>query len=309
MANWSTPFASTGDKRFPTNDESQSGYVCGAAPRELMNGEQYRVEAELGHLITFAGITPTDDRMTQVREAVEALIDAATGGGDTSQFLLVSQARARLPIFPEIQSVGNTMGATSPGTGQVRVPGNVTFLHRGIFPVTTTQTDFSTDASKTYHLRWNPADGFVLRDLASGTYNPGTLTEANRAFDSTYDDMLVARVVTNSSNVPTVTNLANRARFLEERVYAYGPMTGNVQSQGAYRTITDTWNWARSPLLTPTVGTLDILNGDDLDQRLHPLAAPFAGFGVNDRLDRYGTLWTVVYDMAQNIEMRARLDA
>lgn len=174
-------------------------------------------QREIDHVISFFGLTPANTDKQQLRKAIEAAISAATGGGDTSQFLLVSQARARLPIFPEIQSADGKMNVTSPSAGTVQVPTAVTFSHRGIYPVSTSDyieddRTFATLANKTYHLRWNPDDGFSLEDLADSGYNASVLAESNVAFDSAYDDMLIARVVTSAGNVATITNLVNRDR-------------------------------------------------------------------------------------------------
>jgi hypothetical protein len=215
MADFTPPFAEDGERRLPTTTEQALGLSCDPQQlRELLNGIFNLHQGQIKTIADEAGVTPSGDGdKTLLNRAVLALIAAATGGGDTSAFVLFSQARARLPIFPEVLNTAGTIVVTAPSTGTVRVPAGTSFLHRGIFTVTTTQTDFSTDPSKTYHLRWNPTDGFVMRDLASGTYNPGTLAEANVAFDSTFDDMLVARVITNSSNVATITNLANKDRI------------------------------------------------------------------------------------------------
>lgn len=212
MANFNPAFSTSADFRMPTSDERQNGFPCGPADRELFNGLFHRIEAELGNVIVAAGITPSDDSFTQVLEAIEAIISTATGGNPAG-YILMDQARARLPIYPDVQNADGRINITSPANGSIRVPGGVTFQHRGIFPVTTAQTDFPTVASKIYHLRWNPTDGFTLRDLADVTYNPSTLNETNEAFDSGFDDMLVARIVTNASNVPTITNLANKDRL------------------------------------------------------------------------------------------------
>lgn len=214
MANFNPPFSTSADHRFPTSDERQLGFPCGAADQELFNGMFYRIEAELGEVINYAGIEQTDDRMTLLREAIVALIDAATGGGDPSIYLLMAQARARLPIYPEVLNTDGRIVVTSPAPGTVRLPGGVTFQHRGIYPVTTGQEDFATTASKIYHLRWTPADGYLLRDLADPIYNPTAVAETSTIFDSGHDDMLIARIVTNSSNVATITNLSNKDRLI-----------------------------------------------------------------------------------------------
>lgn len=213
MANFSTPFALTGPRRNPTADEKANGFPCGPADQLLFNGMFHRIEAELGNLISYAGLTGTDTDFTQVRQAVQSLISTAVGeepGGGTENFLLITQARLRLPIYPEVLSADGRINITSPANGTIRVPGGVDLLHRGIFPVTTAQTDFATVNSRTYHLRWNSTDGLVLKDLSNAGYNPLTSAETDAAFDSTYDDMILARIVTNSSNVPTITTLANK---------------------------------------------------------------------------------------------------
>lgn len=236
MSNFTPSFANLADKRYPTLDERQQGFECGPADRQLFHGLFHRIEAELSAVIDAAGIIQTDTDLTQVLQAIQALIEAATGGGDPENYLLVSQARARLPIFPEIQNVDGRIVITAPATGTVRLPGGVTFLHRGIFPITTSQTDFATTASKTYHLRWVNGTGFVLRDLADVAYNPGALAETNITFDSGYDDMLIARVITNTSNIATITNLANKVSLLAagEELAAKGALP-EFQHQDAVR--------------------------------------------------------------------------
>lgn len=260
MADFDPPFASSGERRFPTSIEQSHGIPCGPLDRTLFNGIFHLLNGNIGRVIQEAGITGPDGDLTKLLRAIETLIAAATGSsssGDTSQFVTFPQARARLPIYPEVITSDGRMGIFSPGTGQVRIPGGVTFIHRGIWLVTTTQTDIATDASKTYHLRWNPTDGFVLRDLASGTYNPSALPEADPLFDSAFDDMLVARIVTNSSNVPTVTNLSNSNRLmLTERATGSPAPGGPPADASLYFTGNITIGWARTPILRHVSGGL-----------------------------------------------------
>lgn len=249
MADFSTPLGSVGgNTRLPTEDERDDGFPCGPADRALFNGLFRRIEAELGAIVDEAAITPSDSDDTTVLQAILALIEAATGGGSADTYVLMAQARARLPIFPDIQHSDGHLNITSPSTGQVRVPAGRTFLHRGIYSVTTVQEDFATLSSKTYHLRWNPTDGFSLNDLADTGYNPSVLAETNSAFDSDFDDMLVARVVTNSSNVPTITNLLNKVRLASNTVWR-----GAIASALSWTALTGTTvalNWARTPLIS-----------------------------------------------------------
>lgn len=313
MADFSIPFARDAELRYPSQLESEQGFPCGPADRRLFNGLQHRVEAEIGNVISFAGITPTDERHTLLREAIEALISAATGGGETSQFVLVSQARARLLFFPEVLNVDGRIVVTSPADGTIRIPGGVDILHRGIFPVTTVQFDMVTDPSKTYHVRWNPTDGFVLKDVASPAYNPSTLAEGNFTFDSTYDDMLVARVITNSSNVATITNLSNKHKLNVSQILQ-GTNGQNVGTHGAKFDFTLTLNWARSPTLKALDFVHKFSNGapQDDDFSFRPLGA-----SVDDMqtlpplfdLTRYRLSQTAMHDFATTLYMNFNASA
>lgn len=247
MADFDPPFGQDGERRLPTTTERENGFLCGPADRELFTGLFHRIEAEIGEVIGHAGIIPTDERNTLLREAIEALIAAATGGGTAEDYILMTQARSRLPFFPEALTSDGRIAVTSPATGTVRLPGGTIFQHRGIYRATTVQTDFLTDASKTYHLRWNPTDGFTLKDLASLAYNPTAAAETSAAFDSTFDDMLVARVISNSSNVATITNLVNRDR-LASRLNMQGQnWRATNRTQEKVGDFSGTLNWARTP--------------------------------------------------------------
>lgn len=266
-------------------------------------------QRELAHLIDFAGLTPADSDLEQVRKAIEALIAAATGGGDTSQFLLVSQARARLPIFPEVLSADGRINVTSPAAGSVLVPPTVAFQHRGIFPLSTSDygepaRTFVTAASKTYHLRWTPGTGFALRDLADAGYNPTAAAEGSTLFDTTYDDMLVARITTSVANVASIVNLANHATLALETLI-YGTNGQAVANNGARFDIAHDFNWARRPstfsLALARSSTGNSATDDDFNISLrgnNPEVSATA-FDVN----RYRISQTVMRDYAQDIDM------
>jgi hypothetical protein len=250
MANFDPPFASAGGvNRSPTTDEQADGFSCGPADQTLFNRLFGRVEAELKAIQDEGGIAGSETDDTTVLQAIQAMISAATGGGDTSQFVLFSQAQARLPVFPEVTTNNGVIPVFAPSTGTVRVPASATIMHRGIRPFTSVETDLATQASKNYHLRWTPtgpsSGTYVLKDLADPAYNPTVASESNAAFDSTYDDMLVARIVTNSSNVAAITNLINKDRLMAhvgvEGVMA-DPNTGLSRADFALPL-----NWARTP--------------------------------------------------------------
>ena len=211
-------------------------------------------QREIVTVIKNAGLTPVKTDPTQLDQAIDKKILAATGGGGDDNYVLMTQARVRLPIFPEVLTADGRLPVVSPSAGQVRVPAGYEFLHRGIFLVTTEQVDFVTSANKTYHLRWNPTDGFALKDVADVAYNSASLAETVVSFDSTYDDMLVARVVTNSSNVATITNLTNK-----DRLFSSTRQTGTPTSLGAGTlaySATETVNWSRAAKLQAVSGSV-----------------------------------------------------
>lgn len=249
MAKFSPPWASVGGvTRSPTVDEHNDGFPCGDLDLELWNRLVQGIHAELAAIQDAGGITGTEGDDTTVKQAIEAMIAAATGGGDTSQFVLFSQMQANNPVYPNVTTNNGVINVTDNGDGTIRLPASATIVHRGIRPFTTAQTDFATTANKTYHLRCAISGAtatYSLKDLADLAYNPTVAAETNSAFDTTYDDVLIARIVTNSSNVPTITNLTNldrlffrsldegSATFLGDMVYQFG--------------ITKTFNWARTP--------------------------------------------------------------
>lgn len=268
MANFSIPMGRDAERRLPTTDERQNGFPCGAASQALFNGLFHRIESEIGEVISHAGLTPDDTDLTQLRQAINALIAASTGEGETSDYILLSQAKSRLPIFPEFLTSDGRVTVTSPSTGTVRLPGSVNFLHRGISPHTTTQTDFSTTASKAYHLRWNETDGFSLKDLADSAYNPSSLAETSDTFDSSFDDMLVARVITNSSNVATITNLANKNNLtLRYEKTTLDAGTAGVFDVDTIPALTADLNLARTPKGYITEATMINLNNFEFMDR------------------------------------------
>lgn len=247
MANFDPPLASVGGvNRSPTTDEQNDGFPCGPADQTLFNRLFGRIEAELKAIQDEGGITGSESDDTTVLQAIQAMISAATGGGDVSQFILFSQAQARLPIFPEVTTNNGSIPVSAPSTGTIRVPASATILHRGIRTYTTVQEDLATVASKTYHLRWNKDDGFSLKDLADVSYNATVAAETNVAFDSSYDDMLVSRIVTNSSNVATITNLLNQDRLFHNS----SQVAANWRNPGLNNSTADfdiSLNWSRAP--------------------------------------------------------------
>jgi hypothetical protein len=209
-------------------------------------------QREIVTVIKNAGLVPNKTDPTQLYQAIEQRILAATGGGGDENYVLMTEARVRLPIYPEGLSADGRIPVFAPGAGQVRLPAGYEFLHRGIFLVTTEQIDFATTANKTYHLRWSPSEGFALRDLANAAYNPAALAESNPVFDSGYDDVLWAKVTTNASNIANVVNLANKSSFRRTDRLEFlfiGASLDWVELANSGVEL----NWARTPVAFPSL--------------------------------------------------------
>lgn len=205
-----------------------------------------------------------------------------------------------LPIFPMCLTSDGRM-PMSHSAGNLVVTG-ATIRLRGTLDYDLTALaiglrTFATVANKTYHLRYDATNGLRLLDLVNGgTYNPSSLTENNVAFDSTYTDALLARVVTNDSNVGTVTVLANlpspnlRARS-DPSTTSYFAITtaGRVTFDGVFAT-----NWARTPSMVGHTLTVQWNTG--------PAQATMSGGNRQEffTVDRYGIAWRVSSDWNDN---------
>ena len=216
---------------------------------------------EILAVINAGGLVPSEADTTQLLQAINAIIAAAISNIVIEEQELTLPSLAYNPIYPEILTGGGLMTVTA-SSGQVQIAAGQQFVHRGGNLYNTTDTDvgdrtFSTLANKTYHLRWRHNGGspvFVLSDLADAGYNPATAAETADGFDSAFDDMLIARVVTDGNNAPTVTALKNLhvLRATGEELAAKGGLSGNnMEDQASPSALTQykavALNWARRP--------------------------------------------------------------
>jgi hypothetical protein len=203
-----------------------------------------------------AGLTGTEVNaafLNGVQEEILAVIedaDLAPSSGDWTQLLQairkqIENVRVLLPIFPEVLTSDGKFTVTSPAAGAIRIAAGVEWVIRGGKKYTSVLTDLATLASKVYHLRWTADAGFALYDTANLAYNPTSAVEGNAGFDSTFDNMLIARVTTDSSNVATITPLVNKPKLIEQinrrdvllSLLNWGPLSGSSTSL----------DWARTP--------------------------------------------------------------
>lgn len=184
-----------------------------------------------------------DETADYFRISPWSLQQAAEVSGTAGSYL-------NLQIYPEITTNNGVLSLTSPSASNLTVDTGGRIIHRGWREYLTddyvlASRQLTTAANKTYHLRWSPANAFQLKDLANGTYNPSALDEDNEAFDTTYDDMLVARVVTDGSNNLTITNLINRSRITGE----ISKLTEEQTTTWLPALVTDL-NWSRTPQIS-----------------------------------------------------------
>lgn len=207
------------------------------------------------------------------------IADGGAGAWLITPWALALIGLDRMPIFPEIDTAGNTLSITAT-TGQVEINPNQVFRHRGHRVINTADTvaggrTFATIANRTYHLRWtwNPA-------TSSGAYSLVDLTTASPAetaaqYDSTYDMMLIAIVTTNGANLPTVAPLRNQHRLMAQGELLFNDVTwaGDLVAPSAmvHGTVVTT-NWARRPqaamaMMTSisTVATSDTLGTQQIN--------------------------------------------
>jgi hypothetical protein len=217
-------------------------------------------------------------------------------------------------------TVNGGVMSVATSTGGVQVGAGQTFIHRGGVLYNSSDTDvsyrsFTTVALKTYHLRWRYNGGspvFMLADLSDPSYNPGALAETHASFDTSYDDMLIARVVTDAANTPVVTALVNRDRLAITEILA-GTSVQRFTEDGTSYLFAKTLNWSR----TPTQRMLSVAkawtgNSADDDHDITMFASNLArttpglvnGHPVSIPVTRYGLDVAVGWDETESLHMQ-----
>jgi hypothetical protein len=220
---YNPPYGSS-DPDAPYVDRSTPNATQGSkVPAKAVEHPQREIVA----VIEAAGLTPDGEDTTQLLQALKYFF-------------------AQFPIYPECKNSNGLFDVASPAAGTVRVPAGIEWVMRGARSFKTiAAVDLPTLNSKTYHLRWDEAHGFRLRDLADVAYNPTSALETNVGFDTTYDDVLIAKVVTNGANVATITNLKNKASLISE--VPVGVATPSALDWATLSGSGATLNWARKP--------------------------------------------------------------
>lgn len=243
------------------------------------------------------------------------LLKAIQAATVTIDAITKSQARANMPLFPEVLSTDGRIGVTG-STGQIVVGATEAFIWRGLFRIDLSSFDppartFALAPNKTYHLRWHasgtgmatPAASFpngrlVLRDVEDGAYNPGAAEDATAIFDTTFDDALLARIQTSPSNEPTITRLANKmSLFRSARVDGVpAPLGAGTLGFSSSTSI----NWARTPKLSHVTGFVgaDVSPPGVMDHHANRIINPMA--------TRYLASATVTTDWQTSVSFGSR---
>lgn len=195
----------------------------------------------------------------QIKDATHTQHAITLQQGDARYLKQPSQSQA----YPTILHSSQKLAVTGSG-GNITVGAGRKFVIRDSTLYTTVSTVLGpTQANKTYHLRFAAdisdgrdnfggsfygakgisAESFYLIDVTDSSYNPASSNESNSAFDSKLDDMLVSRVVTNGSNVATITTLANVDRLLYE--VEIEDSMDNSLAWTYWHSVA--YNWARTP--------------------------------------------------------------
>lgn len=226
---YKAPYGSSDPEASYVDRSTPNAQTGSRVPKQAVEAPQ----REIVKVITEAGIVPDEADNTQLWQAIKALIAAAT---------------APLQMYPDVMTSDKNIAVTQVSPGIIRVPAGVEIVMRGTKRFTTVQTDLVTLSNTTYHLRYAHPGVFTLKSLSDAVYNPGVslASDTLAKFDSDYDDMLVAKIVTNGSNVATITQLAN-APVLDDVavITATDPFLSNQNA--ANFLVQRTLNWARSP--------------------------------------------------------------
>ncbi|MEM5529547.1 tail fiber protein [Gammaproteobacteria bacterium AS21] len=151
-----------------------------------------------------------------------------------------------LPIFPEIINNDKKL-LISLSVGKLTIAENQVIRFRGWRDINTdnlSNLSFTLDLAKTYHLRFDIDNELSLNDIESSDYNPDSLSESDRSFDTTYDNVLLAKI---SNGV--VTTLINQS---EPFSLTYDGLPNSADATPTGNDYVGSFelplNWSRSPI-------------------------------------------------------------
>ena len=284
MSDFSTPFGNDSDRRTPTAQELMKGFECGPADREIFNFLVNRLEAELASIIADSGLTPVATDRNTLLLSLRRIIARDTGTSPDTEYLLYATLKDFVKIYPEIETPGNLVTITVSADNREITIDEFTVVHRGMKRITVPETTLDIFSGRTYHLRWNETDGVTVTETNDADYNPDGLDEDDVKFDTTYDDLLLARIVVSGTGVPTITRLRNDTKMIYNGPFpnsmyhnAYSDGSTTVAITISYRLIL---NYSRNPSIVIAPGLKGIRDFTD----------PTVGLSLLP-ISRYGADW------------------
>lgn len=208
-------------------------------------------------------------------------------------------------VFPEIETATNVLAITDNTNGTISIDAAQSWMWRGAILISS--SDFSSGdrtlshaASKTYHLRWNasgtgnatpaatyPRGRFEIVDMTAASP-----VETDTSYDSTYDRMVIAKIVTDGANTPTITLLKNKAVMVIDLNFSSSALVASG-ANGATATFYPVWNFARTPTIQPSMWHMAIASNADADW-----------YCIVSATTRYGTVATAIRDYATTLSMQ-----
>ena len=161
-------------------------------------------------------------------------------------------------VFPEIETADAKLAIGDNNDGTLFIGGAQTWLWRGMFRFSSDNINLAgrtvtTVANKTYHVRWHaPGTGAAapIETYPYGRFELVDMTaaappEGDSSYDTTYDNMLVACIVTDGANASTITTFINRASLSFSANLAMVPAyIGSTAWRADFGAVL---NWARAP--------------------------------------------------------------
>ena len=153
------------------------------------------------HYLTKIADIDAEGEVTEARSVFESMSKHIDEEDPHPQYLKKEEnaeqlkALKQIPIYPEILTDSKVFQMDLVGSDFTVAAGQEIRM-RGWNDISTDDLDrsFSIDISKTYHVRFSVESGVYLKAVDDIAYNPDSLDESDRSFDTTYDDVLLARI-------------------------------------------------------------------------------------------------------------------
>ncbi|MBL4731498.1 MAG: hypothetical protein JKY82_02715 [Rhizobiaceae bacterium] len=228
-------------------DENVVGGIIGT---EVTAAHLNAMQEEVLKVVEAAGLVADGDDWTQLWQAIQWMISQNQAGA-------LALFKNSL-VFPEIETADAKLAIGDNNDGTLFIGGAQTWLLRGVFRFSSDDTNLAdrtvtTVANKTYHVRWHaPGTGAAapIETYPYGRFELVDMTaaappEGDSSYDTTYDNMLVARIVTDGANASTITTFINRASLSFSANLAKAP---SYLGSSAWRAdFSADLNWSRSP--------------------------------------------------------------